>query len=248
MKKSVDKSHWNNVYKQIQYKVKSEGHPIIELINKYIPEANDGEECFEIGCAPCTYLAYIGIKKKYIINGIDYTIELNERLRRWLSSLNLKVGEIQNENFFKICRKDVQKYDFVYSLGFIEHFKEFEKVIRLHDLLVKKNGYLVITTPNYSGKVNYILRRFFNYNNLKIHYLPSMNPKKWSEILREMGYEILYTGYFGGFEYEIDSIALNWYKRLVWNCLVPFIKLANKRLTKENKNYSKFCGIVAVKR
>lgn len=247
MKEPINQQHWNDVYKRIQYTIAPNEDPTIQLINKYVPNAYSGEECFEVGCTPCTYLANMGIMKKYIINGVDYSEGLNHNLIRWLSSLNLSLGKVEKGDFFQVCKSTMKKYEFVYSLGFVEHFRNYKKVICLHDLLVKKNGYLVITTPNYRGKFIYILHRFFNNENLKIHYIPSMKPLEWSEELKKLGYEIIFCGYFGGFCYKHFNSRLSPIKQIIWKIINPILILMQKMIRKERTCYSRYCGIVARK-
>lgn len=252
MTKSVNKSYWDNLYKNKPLQMVSKDNEIIKFIEMYIPNAKKEQSCLEIGCYPCAYLAYMGRYKHYTVNGIDYTCALNGELLKWLTKLveirhGGHVGSIQKMDLAKYVKTSFCKYDFVYSFGFIEHFKNYKQVIYCHDSLVNKGGYIAITAPNFRGKYNYILHRFFNYEDLKIHFLPSMQPEEWKKILESLGYKIIFSGYFGGFTYYPFNTQLKGIKAIVWKILKPVISCLNNILKKNNSNTALFCGIVAQK-
>lgn len=242
----TEKQYWENKWRHKRYSVASNKDPIVELIETYIPSAEKtGEECYEIGCAPCGYLAYVGIKKHYIVNGIDYSDEIGERLLNWLRGLRLKVGEISKADFFTYS--PTKRYKFVYSLGFIEHFDNFEEVLLMHDKYVEKNGFLLVTTPNYRGKFNYLWNKIFNPFTMAKHNINSMQPEVWASVLRLHGYKILWKGYFGGFSlWNDDPVKSRGFCKKI--CLEMICKIVKGNLrVKSTELYSPYCGIVARK-
>ncbi len=241
----VAKEYWENKWKGRNV-IPNKSDSIVGLIQKYIPDGTGTEEAFEIGCGSCGYLAYVGKRKNYVINGIDYADTIDESLIDWLSGQNLKLGEIRKGNFFGYVPK--KKCDFVFSLGFVEHFDNFRRVIRMHDKYVKKNGYLLITAPNYRGIINHIWNGLFNPIMMGRHNLASMRPDLWASILEEKGYSIVWKGYFGGFVLwnsdpeESRSKAKNFVMRAV--CRV----IKNNADIKSSGFYSPYCGVVARKK
>lgn len=164
--------------------------------------------------------------------------------------MKVSVGSVKRGNFFELCKEEHKKYALVYSCGFVEHFKDYIKVIKLHDKFVKCGGYLVITAPNYRGKIMYMLHRFFDYDNLIIHNIESMNPDEWKEVLEKMNYEILFSGYFGEFEYSPskEMIEKKCLKRYLYRAAEPVIRYLNHTITRNAPGYSSNCGIVARKK
>jgi len=53
-----------------------------------------------------------------------------------------------------------ESFDFVYSLGVIEHFPETEQAIKEQSRVLRKGGYIFITTPHFSL---FALQRYFKY-------------------------------------------------------------------------------------
>lgn len=240
------KEHWNEVNNKERYHMVTKQHAVVRLIDEYIPDSNGSKECFEIGCCPCRFLVYMGVKKKYIINGIDYSDGMTERLDRWLRSRNQKVGKVCQGDFFEM--NDSKKYDFVYSCGFIEHFEDYRKVIRMHVPLVKKSGYLVITTPNFRGRFQYMVHKLFDRENLERHNIASMNPDQWKKILEGEHFKILYCGYFGGIDFWVSKKQRRGKtETFILNMLMKFIGKIKEKDLKNSKEWSPYIGIVAVK-
>lgn len=244
------KEYWDAIWAKKKYRLSNGKDDIALLFNQYVPNANSGETCIEIGCGLCYWLAYIGKYKKYKINGIDYSSAIDSTLLKWLESLGIEIENIKKENFFELAKKNPKKYDLVYSLGFIEHFKQYPKVIKLHDRFVKKGGYLVITVPNYLLKINYGLRKFIDYDSLKTHYIPAMNIKTWIPILEALGYEILFCGNFGKFCcYGASGINEKYkLKRRFWGFFSGFLSWLVQKYPELNEKYPIYAGVVARKK
>lgn len=225
------------------FKRQENGHAYDKLILKYIP-VNQKGTCLEIGSYPGPHLATFG-DLKYTLNGVDFNPDNEKGLPAWLSKEGFKVGHFTSEDLFQF--KPDEYYDVVCSFGFIEHFIHFEEVIQKHIDLTKAGGYVLITTPNFRGWIQYWLHKTFDKENLSIHNVTSMRPDLWAKQLEENGFEILYHGYFGGFWFWKGEPRLNWLKRrLIWVIeriiirIRPFIRF-------ESSAFSAHCGIVARK-
>ena len=116
---------------------------------------------------------------------------------------NFKIGHFEKKDIRDIDYS--KKYDIVFSSGFIEHFKDFDNIIKIHTDLVNKGGYLYITTPNFAGYIQNILHRLLDKKNYNDHYIPSMNPIKWKKIIEEQNFNVVEYGYLGGFNFWIDN-------------------------------------------
>ncbi len=218
-------------------------HEIDVLIKKYIPRTNHGS-CLEIGSFPGPFLTTFG-DLGYRLNGIDFHPKNEKDLPAWLSSQGFTTSEFRTIDFFKY--DTAKKYDVVASFGFIEHFKDFREVILKHISLVNNNGYLVITTPNFKGWIQQWLHRTFDKNNLKLHNLESMQPKVWATIMKANGFEVIYTGYFGGFQFWKANEKMNVIKRTSFWFIVRIIPLLCKILRFESKAFSAYCGVIGRK-
>lgn len=196
----ASKEHWETTYENIKYAEVSDNSEISVWLKEHIKEdLNHHKTCFEIGIFPSSYSTIFG-KMGYQINGIDRISEVNKSMKEWLLHKGYNVGDLFCEDFFEF--KANIKYDIVCSFGFIEHFKNFEDVIRNQAKLVKDKGFIIIETPNFKGFVQYILKYLFDKKNLEIHYIPSMNFNKWENVLIQEGFEVLSKEYLGSFSFE----------------------------------------------
>ena len=65
----------------------------------------------------------------------------------------------------------------VSSFGFIEHFVNWKEILTQQARLVNNGGYLVVEAPNFYGLIQKMLHWFFDKENYKRHYVPSMSPQ-----------------------------------------------------------------------
>lgn len=236
-----DKEIWDAGYKNFKFFKAGDADPVKSFIKKYIPKSPG--ECFEIGCFPGRYLSILG-DEGWILNGVDQTEHLNS-LMAWLKSNSYKLGNIVNENFEKFC-SDVQ-YDLVYSCGFVEHFTNWEDIIEQHLKLVKDDGFIIITTPNFRG-IQGLLHRTLDEVNYYRHNPRSMDPAKWKKIVERHGFQVKKFGHFGRFDFWYGWQSRPYYKRFFlyrFMSILPFLK---KVIFFDSFLLSPFCGIVAQKK
>ena len=138
MNNLLDKVYWNSCYKKYSYRIESEEDKCVQFLKKYLPTAENGESCFEVGCCPCRFLSYIGKNLHYEMNGIDFSDEINDSLLKWIQKEEISCGKIEKQDFTVYVPE--RTYDVVYSVGFIEHFKNWEEMICRHDMYLKNGG------------------------------------------------------------------------------------------------------------
>lgn len=103
--------------------------------------ARRGGTCLEVGAFPGRYMHYLRRVYDMRVEGID----LMESPR---SDANGERLQIRQADFLKL--EEDRRFDVVCSFGFVEHFQNFEDVLRRHLTLVKPGGLLLVTVPNYS--------------------------------------------------------------------------------------------------
>ena len=241
--KLTTKEYWQSNSESVIFKRQEAGHGIDIFIQRHIPPTTAGT-AIEIGSFPGSHLSTFG-DLGYELNGIDFCPDNAVGLPKWLKHEGFKTGDFWDGDFFEFnCER---QFDVVSSFGFIEHFLNYEEVIGRHAGLVKKGGYLLITTPNFRGSVQHFLHKHFDKENLALHNVESMQPDKWAEQLKQSGFEILYNGYFGGFWFWAGAEKHPFFKRkLLWviHRLVPRIR---KMIKSDSSALSAYCGIVARK-
>lgn len=245
MKNLATLEYWTEAHGEININLNEN-----DFVKKWISENfvfNDINSVFEVGCYPGKYLTIFG-DQGIEVNGVDFIPNVI-KLSEIFTSNNYKVGRFYNCDFFKLDNQI--NYDCVVSLGFIEHFENWEKAFTHHFQYINEGGYLIIEVPNFNGFFQRIPRFLFDYKNFKKHNLKAMNLKRWNEILIENNFEIIYSNHFGGynlwFEVKQKSRIVNYFKKIV----VIFFKKMQKMLFNsktESIHFSCAIGIIAKKK
>ena len=160
----AEKKHWDFVYhetsvtieagwKPVGYDSLCIEHMLLSEIDRCRPET-----VLEVGCGNSTWLPYLARVRNLKVLGIDYSEEGCALARKRLIEENVE-GKIYCGDLFKLNADDIGQFDFVYSLGVVEHFSDLEN-ITLHLLkFVRPGGVLLTEVPNlysFQGVVSYI--------------------------------------------------------------------------------------------
>jgi 2-polyprenyl-3-methyl-5-hydroxy-6-metoxy-1,4-benzoquinol methylase len=236
----AEKEYWEKSYSTLKLSKISGNDPIAQWIEKYMP----GEKgtCFEIGCYPGRYLPLFG-DHGFELNGLDLYRGTEKELPQWLRRQGYRTGTFITGDFSDY--HSTEAYDVVCSFGFIEHFIDFQSAIVKHVELVKPNGYLMVTTPNFRGTWQHRLHNWFDRENLHRHNILSMNPDLWRAILLKENFEIIYHGYFGEFDFWVDRQKRNWIQKKAIKMIQHAKPLLRKILPANRERFAPYCGLVA---
>ena len=239
----VDNKYWNESYIDTQFAKARRTDQIKLFIEKYIPFGNG--KVLEIGCFPGRYLAILG-ELGYELNGIDINPNTEIGLKNWLSKEGYNIGMIKDLDYHDLSHN--QKYDVVSSFGFIEHFSNFEEVLIKHCDLVADGGYLLITTPNFYGSIQNFLHKLLDKKNYNRHNVKAMNPYQWKEIVKMRNFQVIYSGYFGYFNFWAEDLEskTNMQKSVIY-LILKTLPITSRIFPNNNKNFAPFCGLVAKK-
>lgn len=245
MTSKASKEYWEKSYEDKKSEIAPKGAFIRTWLEDHFPHLNPGESktCIEIGCYPGRYLAVFG-ELGYKISGIDYYSQLDLMIEH-MKKQGYQLGNFWQQDFFTF--DPGKKYDVVMSVGFIEHFPNYEEVIEKHLRLVKDGGTLVLVAPNFIGRFQHWLHSNFDQQNLSRHYVPAMDVKKWVEILRRENFQIIYQGYFGSFHFWTDVEPQNAFSKIVLKILYFLKPYLQRLLPKDKRSYSPFGGVIARK-
>ena len=152
------------------------------LIKKLIAEQNFQTAC-ELGGFPGTFSIHVQRDLKLNCCLIDYFVDEN-LLLKFLSANNLAKDAIslKEEDILASSSPD-QKFDFVFSIGLIEHFQDTKTIISSHLKYINANGRLFLIIPNFTG-INGWFQRKFDIENYNKHYIPCMDPDLLKETLK----------------------------------------------------------------
>ena len=215
----TDKNFWNNHWSKSIYNLKENFlqqekdviYNICDIFKNYRKKNNINKKKYlkvlEIGGAGSgKILKSIYFSGRYKITSIDYSKNGNKLLKSSFKASNIKFYKIINSNIFS-C-KVTHKYDFVYSLGFVEHFTNVEDVIKTHFKFLKNNGILIIGFPNFSNLNGFLLRilndDLYNKHNIKI-----MSPLFFNKLVKKIKSNLLYYKNISGYEPNMISVKKN---------------------------------------
>lgn len=226
----VNQEYWDHSYANLNLEYDEDQILFKSLFQKYLSYNPQGS-CIEIGCYPGNYLMYLCKQYGYIANGVDTTPYINNRLTSYLKSNNISIGDFYQQDIMHF--KPSSTYDLVCSFGFIEHFNNMEEIILKHIELVKPSGVLIISCPNFR-KIQYILHRLLDTDNVGRHVLENMDLEKITEILEKYDMEILFEGYFKTADFWIDLNRQNILKLKISQIVTYVCNFIDKHVDKPN--------------
>lgn len=167
-----------------------------------------GMTALEIGCAPGKWLSFLAKELECSVTGIEYVTIAAEKTVQNLDLQQIKDYNIITGNFFS--HGITTTFDIVISLGFIEHFDHYEKVLEDQLKLVSPNGYLIVGIPRFKG-INFYLQKgidpFIHNKLLPSHNLNIMNLKIFEKFAKSHNLKILSNNFIGGFEPGLFPVA-----------------------------------------
>ena len=170
-----------------------------QIFNVFVPEVQGQLTAMEIGCFPGRFIEYIG-QKGYVISGIDTcpkVLGLNQLFRE----RGLRVGAFSNvdlDDFFG-------RFGLVLSVGFIEHFANWPRIIMKHIECTKPGGRIIINCPNFATPLQRAMHQTVDKGNSDHHVLSAMYPALWGAFLRLVGMDLLYCDYIGPFQFWTET-------------------------------------------
>lgn len=220
---------------------------IAQEILKGIPKTKK-LTALEIGCAPGKWLSFLAKELNCKVTGIEYIpLAANKTVE------NLDLQQIQN---YRIVTGDFfnhqleEKFDVVVSLGFIEHFDNYEDVLKRQLDLVNTDGYLVMGIPRFIG-INYYLQKgldvFIKNKLIPGHNLKTMQLVNFANFAQKYNLQIISNKYLGGFESGLFPVAevQNTLMRIFFKIIMRLLKWS---FGKVNSNFTSSYQIAIFKK
>lgn len=179
------------------------GQPLVDRLRPYL-KPDETKRVLEIGCVPCESLCVVAKEFQYQVYGIDFTSRID------IAEDFLAINGVRNYTLFSkdfMTWETADRFDLILSLGFIEHFKNYEFVIEKHIGLLADSGYLVLGFPNFRYG-QFILRCLIDMEHVRRHNLDCMDLKKIRTIFDRHGMRIHELGYIGG-TFNIGTIGFD---------------------------------------
>jgi L-malate glycosyltransferase len=230
---------WDQSYESVRFEVAPVGDPIRDWLEKFIPPVPGS--CFELGCFPGRYLAVFG-ERGYELHGIDRTPRITPDLCEWMRKQGYPVGKFTCGDVF--THPFDRQYEVVCSFGLIEHFGHWPELLQIHARLVKPGGLLIVSTPNFRGLYQRKLHQWLDQANLAEHNLDAMQPGRWAELVRPLGFDVTMCGYIGPYDFWVGSGSRPKWERAILKGL-RMLKPLGRCLPDNVGLYAPYCGLVA---
>jgi len=190
------------------------------------------ETIIEIGAYPGRYLAYLASKYKLQPTSLDFNSDVNA-IKSVFKSFNIDNFDCIQADFLE--HQTNLKYDLVISVGFIEHFENFDEVMDKHCKYLSETGAMLIMIPN----MRYVKKwyaQLLDSQNLKIHNLKSMKLKNFKDFADRNNLELKTLTYFGGFPFNVHQ-NLNFWQRMLFKTSRSVFKILNPLIEKYPNRY-----------
>ncbi|MEK0421783.1 MAG: hypothetical protein RLZZ161_1634 [Bacteroidota bacterium] len=194
--------YWHSKIEEFEKPVRTE-YVFTPLFRQVISAGSFHNAC-ELGGFPGTFSIHVQRDLGLPCSLVDYFID-ESLLHRFLSANQLAKDALEwKEADILAAEPAHQTFDFVFSIGLIEHFEDTQAILKAHVKYVKSGGRLFLILPNFTGINGWFQRRFDKDNYVK-HYIPCMNPEMLKNTLSELGGKQVQGGYWGNFSIWLEN-------------------------------------------
>lgn len=240
--------YWEGYYKNhppLQVKLKSGIFTSYDiylcdyLIKKYLPKylgpVNKQPVICEIGSGDGLLIKKIANLVNYKPYGIEYSKSAVKKAKK--NGVEAYPADAFDPT---VKKKFKNKFDAVFSYGFIEHILPVEKAINLHLDLVKPGGYVIIQIPRFRG-FNFWRLKLFRPDLIENHNLTIMNGKTLERICKNPQLKKIYCKNYGTFKLRLPMDKKNTkYYVLKTICMLDYILNPAFRIFFGNKGFETY--------
>lgn len=202
-----------------------------KIYAKYLP-VNSEYKFLELGSAPGKVPIQMNKNFGYVPFGLEYTDSGVRVNRNFFVSNGFSPDNVIHDDMFSVdfLENNKKKFNVVNSNGLIEHFDNVLEVIDIHLELLKEDGYLVITIPNFKG-FNEKLSKFLFPTFMDIHNQSIMDEKKFAELFEKKKLDKKFCGYVGTFNMVLQTVGPSRVKKFIFfNLLILHFLVINPLL------------------
>jgi SAM-dependent methyltransferase len=143
-------SHWESVWRSTKtvHAFSSYNYYDFRLANLFQSLAGPGSRVLDIGCGGSRWVSFFDRVLHCESWGIDYSPEGLRLAERHSAGRESEVHLIQGD-FFDDSLLPIGYFDLLYSLGFVEHFRDISVVTRRIERLLRPGGRVMTLIPNF---------------------------------------------------------------------------------------------------
>jgi cyclopropane fatty-acyl-phospholipid synthase-like methyltransferase len=160
----------------------------------------------EIGAYPGRFLAYLASKFDLSATSLDFNPNTMV-IGKSMEAMGIHDFQCINVDFLK--HETRNQYDIVLSLGFVEHFQDYDKVLDRHCEYLSDHGSMLIMVP-YMKYGQYLHRRIFDHENLKVHNTRCMRKSVFRNFAKRNNLNIHHLVFFGGYLTNVHKPLVGW--------------------------------------
>jgi 2-polyprenyl-3-methyl-5-hydroxy-6-metoxy-1,4-benzoquinol methylase len=158
-----EKDYWDHVLEHAELpRLNSDKLYGYKITMDYIHDVlkdSGGKSFLEIGCGSSGWLPYFKSRYNLNISGLDYS-----KIGCSIAEENLRVqglpfDEIYCKDFLEKDFSLPKRFDFIFSYGVVEHFKDTEQVLDIFADLLEPDGVMITLVPNLNGWNGYVTKR-----------------------------------------------------------------------------------------
>jgi len=141
------------------------------IVQTYTPNL-DGKEVLDVGCGHGYLLEYLS-NNGAVTYGIDISEVAINKARKISPRTEFKVSDANSLPYGN------SQFDYVYCIEVLEHFKNIARALEEMKRVLRPEGYLIISTPNYFNTAG-ILKKVFEFVGIYPHntFAPFTNWKR----------------------------------------------------------------------
>ena len=195
----TDEKLWTEIWELQQHKVRSlrwlyaANRQLAKLFERGVSSFTH-PKLIEIGCADSLWLPYLAQNHDSDVYGIDFSEIGCQLAKRNLAVKNAR-GTIICQDFFDFAKMHSMAFDFVYSMGVIEHFTAPTGILKEMYCILKPGGRMLTILPNLRG-IYTPIAKIASPKLLSKHR--SICPVELRRYLQAVGFRITEIGYTGG--------------------------------------------------
>jgi|ERR1051325_5653887 2-polyprenyl-3-methyl-5-hydroxy-6-metoxy-1,4-benzoquinol methylase len=238
-------NHWDSIYETSAAPPKAwKPHSHLELALEHVLlreiKRSRATSLLEVGCGNSTWLPYLARKAGIEVAGMDYSEHGCEQARTNLRSEDVP-GKIFCIDLFKATPECIGQYDFVFSLGLVEHFNDLPGVLAKLAEFVRPGGTLFTEVPNLHWSIHGLLCWIWQPKLLAKHRL--LNKTQLVKAHEQVGLLKVRAQYLGLF--SLGIIAWPIYHRWPRLCskLLPHMIFFQKRIDRLMRRSNIYVGI-----
>lgn len=127
-----------------------------DRLSRFLPKSPE-TKFLEVGVVPGRIMLFFAQTMHYRCTGVDFLPKISE-VKLQYEKLGVE-AKLVEADFFNWQNDEL--FDIVYSKGFIEHFTDYESVIRKHWEKVAPGGLMILEVPTFITPVQWWIREVF---------------------------------------------------------------------------------------